>query len=279
MAANPLLDIDARLVIAHRGASAYAPENTIPAFRLAVEQGADALEFDVRVTRDGVPVVLHDATTDRTTDVRLALADASSSHVLQADAGATFSPDNGRTFPWRGKGVRIPTLAEVLESIPHLPLLVEIKEPRGQEEIRRVLEAHRSGERSVVASADWHALKVFRSGSFSLGASRREITHLYFGSWVGWTPRSVPYQALSVPEAYRGLTIPTSKFVSSARRLGCPVHVWTVDDPAVARRLWRRGVSGIVTNIPDRIGAVRDSQGPGEGGPHGPDVRRATGDA
>ncbi len=224
-------------------------------------------------------MVLHDATTDRTTDVRLALADASSSHVLQADAGATFSPDNGRTFPWRGKGVRIPTLAEVLESIPHLPLLVEIKEPRGQEEIRRVLEAHRSGERSVVASADWHALKVFRSGSFSLGASRREITHLYFGSWVGWTPRSVPYQALSVPEAYRGLTIPTSKFVSSARRLGCPVHVWTVDDPAVARRLWRRGVSGIVTNIPDRIGAVRDSQGPGEGGPHGPDVRRATGDA
>ena len=279
MAANPLLDIDARLVIAHRGASAYAPENTIPAFRLAVEQGADALEFDVRVTRDGLPVVLHDATTDRTTDVRLALADVSSSHVLQADAGATFSPDNGRTFPWRGKGVRIPTLAEVLESIPHLPLLVEIKEPRGQDEIRRVLEEHRASERSVVASADWNALTAFQGGSFSLGANRRGIARLFFGSWVGWTPRSVSYRALSVPENYRGLTIPTSKFISSARRLGCSVHVWTVDDPAVARRLWRRGVSGIVTNVPDRLGAVRDSLGPGEDGPHGPDARRAPGEA
>ena len=244
-----------------------------------MEAGAHGVELDVYVTRDGVPVVLHDATTDRTTDVRLVLEDASSSEVLEGDAGATFSPDNGRTFPWRGTGVRIPTLAEVLESVPHLPLLVEIKEPRGQEEIRRVLEAHRSSKRSVVASADWHALAVFRRGPLPLGASRREITQLYFGSWVGWTPRSVAYQALSVPETYRGLIIPTSKFVSSARRLGCPVHVWTVDDPAVARRLWRRGVSGIVTNVPDRIGAVRGSLRPGEDGPSRPGFRRATGDA
>ncbi|NNG17763.1 MAG: glycerophosphodiester phosphodiesterase [Gemmatimonadales bacterium] len=279
MAANPLLDLDARLVIAHRGASAYAPENTIPAFELAVEQGADALEFDVRVTGDGVPVVLHDATTDRTTGVRLTLPDASLSRLLEADAGATFSPDNGRTFPWRGKGVRVPTLAQVLESIPQLPLLIEIKEPRGQEEVRRVLEAHRCDERSVVASADRRALAVFRNGLFALGAGRREIVRLYLGSWVGGAPRVASYQALSVPENYRSLTIPTAKFVSSARRLGCPVHVWTVDDPALARRLWRRRVSGIVTNVPDRLGAVRDSLRPGDDGPHGPGVRSATGTA
>ena len=264
MPANPLLDVDARLVIAHRGASADAPENTIPAFQLAVEQGADALEFDVRVTRDGVPIVLHDATTDRTTDMRLRIEDASADRVLEADAGATFSTDKGRTFPWRGKGVRVPTLAAVLESFPDLPVLVEVKDRRGQAEIRRVLEAHR--ERAVVASADWQALAVFRQSQFPLGASRREIVRLYVGSRLGLPPRAVAYRALSVPEDYRGLVIPTRSLVASARRLGCPVHVWTVDDPSTARRLWGYGVSGIVTNVPGVMREVRDAL-PREQGP------------
>jgi glycerophosphoryl diester phosphodiesterase len=267
MAPNPLLDPDTHLVIAHRGASADAPENTIPAFELAVGQGTNALEFDVRVTRDGVPVVLHDATTDRTTDVSLAIADAPSGQVLEADAGATFSPDNGKTFPWRGRGVRVPTLAQVLESIPHLPLLVEIKEARGQSEVRRVLEAHRATERTVVAAADWHALAVFRDSPFSLGASRREIALHYVSSWVGGVLRAVSYQALSVPESYRGLTIPTPRFVAAARRRRCPVHVWTVDEPPVARQLWGYGVSGIVTNVPDVMCRVRDALARGSEAP------------
>jgi len=256
---NPLLEVGRRLVIAHRGASAYAPENTMPAFQLAVEQGADAIELDVRVTGDGVPVVLHDATTARTTDAALVLADTTVSQVRAVDAGARFSPDDGRTFPWWNRAVRVPTLTEVLEAIPDLPFLIEIKEPRGQVEVRRVLETHSAQHRVVVASADWHALAAFRDGRFSLGASRREIMLLSAGAWAGWAPRTVAYRVLSVPLSFYGLSVPTSRFVAAAHRRGCPVHVWTVDDPAVARRLWGDRVSGIVTNVPDVMRQVRDT--------------------
>jgi len=256
---NLLLQVDRRLVIAHRGASAYAPENTIPAFRLAVEQGADAIELDVRVTSDGVPVVLHDATTARTTDVAMDLVDTTAGQLRAADAGARFSPDDGRTYPWHGLTVQVPLLAEVLETIPDLPLLIEIKEPRGQTEVRRVLEAHSAVNRVVVASADWHALETFRDGGFSLGASRREIARAYAGAWAGWNSRTVAYRVLSVPQSFHGLPIPTPRFMAAAQRRGCPVHVWTVDDPAAARRLWAVGVSGIVTNVPDVMRKVRDT--------------------
>ncbi len=259
MTTSPLLQIGRRLVIAHRGASAYAPENTMPAFQLAVEQGADAIELDVRVTRDGVPVVLHDTTTARTTDVAGDLADTTADRLRAADAGARFSPDGGQTFPWQDRGVRIPTLAEVLQTIPDLPLLVEIKEPRGQGEVRQVLETHSAQHRVVVASADWRALAAFRDSGFSLGASRREIVRLYAGAWAGWAPRTVAYRVLSVPQSFHGLPVPTPRFVAAAHRRGCPVHVWTVDDPAAVRRLWGDGVSGIVTNVPDVMRQVRDT--------------------
>ncbi len=258
MTGNPLLDVDRRLVVAHRGASANAPENTLPSFQLAVEQGADAIELDVRVTRDGVPVVLHDASLARTTGTAALVADISAERVSRADAGARFSPDDGRTFPWRGRGVRIPTLAEVLEAV-RLPLLIELKEARGQEAVRRLLEARSAADRVVVASADWHALAAFRGSEFSLGASRREIVRLVAAAWTGWRPRAVAYRALSVPHSFHGMPVPTPRFIAAAHRLGCPVHVWTVDDPTTARRLWSHRTSGIVTNVPDVMVAVRQA--------------------
>ncbi|MDH3459343.1 MAG: glycerophosphodiester phosphodiesterase [Gemmatimonadota bacterium] len=259
MTTNPLLQVGRRLVIAHRGASGYAPENTLPAFQLAVEQGADAIELDVRVTHDGVPVVLHDATTARTTDSAVDVAASTADRLRVADAGARFSPDGGQTFPWRHRGVRIPTLAEVLHVTPDLPLLIEIKEPRGQGEVRRTLETHSAQHRVVVASADRHALAAFRDGGFSIGASRREIVLLYAAAWTGWTPRTMAYRVLSVPQSFHSLSVATPRFVAAANRRGCPVHVWTVDDPAAARRLWGDGVSGIVTNVPDVMRRVRET--------------------
>ena len=92
---NPLLDLSARPVIAHRGASAYAPENTLAAFELAVTQGADALELDVRLSRDGAPVVLHDHTLDRTTNLAGPVRGRTLAELRQADAGFRFTPDRG----------------------------------------------------------------------------------------------------------------------------------------------------------------------------------------
>ena len=257
---NPLLDLSARPVIAHRGASGHAPENTLPAFELAVQQGADAFELDVRLTADDVLVVLHDATLQRTTGNRLSVASQTLAQLRQADAGASFSPDAGRSFPFRGAGLVVPTLAEVLEAFPEVPVLVDIKEARAQAAVRQLLLETRAADRCVVASEEAAALALFDDRVFSRAASPREISSLYWGSLLRRarvsTPSRViecPYQALSVPLRYRGLTIPTPSFVAAARERACPVHAWTVNDPAIAQRLWRAGVAGIVTNFPERM--------------------------
>src|SRR5918994_6298404 len=113
--------------LAHRGASALAPENTIDAFRLAVEAGAGGLELDVHMTRDGHIVVIHDATVDRTTNGSGAVSEMTLAKLRGFDAGHTFSPDGDPTRPYRGKGVRVPTLVEILEEFPELPVNIEIK--------------------------------------------------------------------------------------------------------------------------------------------------------
>jgi glycerophosphoryl diester phosphodiesterase len=248
----PLLDLDARPVIAHRGASGSAPENTIPAFRLAVQHGADAIELDVRLTADGVPVVLHDARLDRTTDARGPLAHFNWQELAGVDAGAGFTTDS-HTFPYRGGAARIPALAEVLRAFPEIPFLVEVKEVAAQQAVRQVLVEERAADRCLVASEHEAALDAFRTAPFAVAASAREIGGLYRARLFRRAPSAVRYQALSVPERYRGLRVPTRAFVAAARRLGCPVHVWTVNDPTSARRLWQDGVCGIVTNFPHRI--------------------------
>ena len=111
----------------------------------------------------------------------------------------------------------------------------------------------RAVDRCVLASDDEAALTLFEAAPFARAASRREVSRLYWGAILGREATAVGYRLLSVPSRYRGLTVPTPGFVAAARRIGCPVHVWTVNDPALARRLWRSGVAGIVTNFPERI--------------------------
>jgi glycerophosphoryl diester phosphodiesterase len=248
---NPLLDLSARPVIAHRGASGQAPENTMAAFELAVRQGADAIELDVRLAGDRVPVVLHDPTLDRTTDGRGPLSQLGAGDLERVDAGACFSPDGGRSFPFRGAGVRIPTLAQVLRAFPELPLLVEVKEVAAQERVHEVLGDEKAVGRCVLASEHQAALELFREPPFATAASAAEIGALYRAVLLRRVPLKVPYRCLSVPLRYRGLPVPTRAFVAAARGLGCPVHVWTVNEPATARTMWARGVAGVVTNYPE----------------------------
>ena len=254
---NPLLDLDARPVIAHRGASAEAPENTLAAFEAAVRGGADAFELDVRLTADGAPVVIHDDTLDRTTDRTGLVRSHTLAELRSVDAGARFTSDRGQTHPYRGGDVRIPTLGEVLWAFPRVPVLLEIKEPEAQEAVRKVLFQEDAAERCVVASEHQAALRAFEEAPFARGASGAEISALYWAALLGRRPPAVGYRLLSVPERYRGLTVPTRRFVAAAHALGCPVHVWTIDEPATARRLWARGVAGIVTNSPGAIASAR----------------------
>jgi glycerophosphoryl diester phosphodiesterase len=225
---------------------------------MAIRQGADAIELDVRLTADGFPVVFHDSALDRTTDRRGPLGMLSLAELRQVDAGTRFSPDKGRSYPFRGAAVRVPTLAEVLREFPQIPLMVEVKEVGAQEAVRLVILQERALERCVLASEYHDALRVFREPPFAVAASGAEIGALYRAVLLRRVPASVPYRTLSVPLRHRGLPVPTRAFVAAARGLGCPVHVWTVDDAATARTLWGRGVAGMVTNMPAAIREERE---------------------
>jgi glycerophosphoryl diester phosphodiesterase len=244
-----LLDCAAQPIVAHRGASAIAPENTLAAFTRAVGAGADAIELDVHVTADDVPVVLHDPTLDRTTDRAGAVAALPLSDVCAADAGARFSADGGRTFPFRGQGLRVPTLEEVLAAVPATPLLIELKTPHAQPAVRRAIERHDAAARCVIASFDAAALTAFPVPPFLVGAATPDVRrHLLLAS-LG-LPSRPRCRLFAVPERRGLLPVVTRRFVAAAHRAGRPVHVWTVDDPATARRLRGRGVNGIITNDP-----------------------------
>lgn len=255
-ASNLLLDLEARPVIAHRGASAAAPENTLPAFELAAAQGADAFELDVRLTADGAAVVIHDATLDRTTDGAGPVRALALAELRLLDAGAGFSPDGGTNFPYQGESVRIPTLGEVLWAFPRMPLLIEVKEPDAQEAVRRVLTQEDAVDRCVIASEQRAALTLFREPPFASAAAAGEVAQLYWSVFLRRQMAAPRYDLLSVPLRHRGLTVPTRRFIAAARGFGCPVHVWTVNRPETARRLWARGVAGIVTDVPDVMGGL-----------------------
>ena len=256
---NPLTHLSSRPIIAHRGSSGAAPENTLPAFDLAVRQGAEAIELDVRLTADGVPVVLHDATLDRTTGGHGPVRALSLAELREVDAGARFTLDGGRSFPFGVAEVRIPTLSEVLRGFPEMPLLLDMKEPAAQEAVRRVLLEESAVERCVLASEHHAALQAFRQPPFVVAASGAEVGALYRAVLLRRVPTSGSYRAVSVPLRYRGVPVPTRGFVAAARGLGCPVHVWTVNDDATAKMLWGRGVAGIVTNFPAALREARKS--------------------
>lgn len=251
----PLIDPDAHPVIGHRGASGHAPENTLPSFELAISAGVDALEFDVHLSADGVAVVIHDATLDRTTDRSGAVAGMRYSDIREADAGARFTTDGSRSYPFRGRGIHVPTLDEVLGAFPDLPIVLEIKTARAQQESLRVLGRHGGKARAVVSAFDPAAVAAFRAEGWMTGAARAEAARLRFAPRV---PPSVAYRALFVPVRWRAIPVPTRGFVQRARRLGCPVHVWTVNDPALGVRLWQRGCAGMIGNFPGEMRAARE---------------------
>lgn len=256
----PLLDPDAHPVVGHRGASGHAPENTLPSFALAISSGVDALEFDVHVSADGIPIVIHDPTLERTTDRTGAVASLPYATIREADAGAQFTPDAGRTHPFRGRGIVVPTLDDVLSAVPDLPLVIEIKTARAQDAAFETLERHGCRERAVVSSFDPAAVTRFRREGWMTGAASGEASGFKFALR---SPRAVPFQAFFVPVTWRGMPVPTRRFVRRARSLGVPVHVWTVNDAEVAAALWKRGCAGMIGNYPERLLKARTEAGLG----------------
>ena len=253
-----LLDPLARPVIGHRGNRAFAPENTLESFLEAVALGADAIEFDVQVSRDGVPVVMHDATLDRTTDGSGPVAQYSVAELQRLDAGARFTRDEGKSFPWRGRGVRISTFDEIIDALPRsLPCIVELKTPAATEPMRQAIRRHGLAPRIIVAGFDPQAIRPLRGAGFALGASTPDVLALLPAALLRWraTPRHV--QALCIPQRWHGLPVPIAALARALRGSGATIHVWTVNEAAAAQKLWAAGVQGIISDDPGAMLAAR----------------------
>lgn len=246
---------------AHRGASGSAPENTLPAFEIAAEAEMDGFELDIHRTADGEIVVIHDPTLDRTTDGRGPVSQRSLSELKRLDAGYRFTPDDGRTYPWRGRGVSIPTLGEVCEAFPQMPLIVEIKQvdPALEEDLARLLQSSKAADRTLVFSLDQEPVDRYRelhpeqATGFGPDDVAEFLRRIGSASWEGYRPAGV---AFAVPVQWRGTQVVSAPFVEAAHRHGCEVFVWTVNDPREMRRLLDLGVDGLISDHPDRLARV-----------------------
>ena len=235
--------------VSHRGASVRFPENTLASFRAALEAGAGVLELDVRVTRDGHPVVVHDATVDRTTDGSGAVRGMTLEAVRRLSAGLP--------------GEKVPTLREVFREFPDAAVNLDIKDwdlPGAEEAVLGVLREVGAGGRVLVASADNGVLRRFRraaGGEFYTGASRREIAVFYALSLMRLERLVRPaYVALQVPVHYGPLRLLTPRFVRAAHSVGVRVDVWTVNDPDRMREVLELGADAVMTDRPEELAKV-----------------------
>lgn len=253
-----LLDPAARPVIAHRGNRAHAPENTVAAMLEAVALGADAVEFDLRVSADGVLVVAHDDTLERTTDGSGPVRRHTATQLRALDAGAHFSTDGGRTFPWRGRGVGVPSFDELIESLPRtMPCIIELKTAAATEPLRAAIRRHAIGARVIVAGFERDATRPLRGSGIALGACTADVVALTARAMLGLRARAAPYRALCIPTRWHGLPVPIVALARALRGSTTVMHVWTINDTAQAQRLWRMGVQGILSDDPQRMLAAR----------------------
>lgn len=247
----------APLLVAHRGGSALAPENTMAAFESAVDRwGADMLEMDVHRSADGRIVVIHDPTVDRTTDGSGAVADLPWDRLRELDAGYRFvGPAGGHGF--RGAGVRLSLFEEVLERFPRTRINVEAKAPDATAGLIEVIRRHGATHRVLVAATEEEARGVHHGYEGPSSASRRQLRLAHTLLRLGLGGFHVPdTDALQLPDTWQGRRIVTPELVAWAHRWNLPVHVWTIDEEEDMRRLLSWGVDGIQTDRPDRLARV-----------------------
>jgi len=250
-------------VLGHRGAAGLAPENTLVSFHRGRAEGADVLELDVHATADGEVVVLHDATLDRTTEGSGAVRERPWDEVRRLDAGFRFTPDGGRTFPYRGQGVTIPRLADLMTALPAMPLNIEVKQ--GDPPIVGAVIALVRGARApVVLAAEHDAIMLaIRAAAPDLPTSLAagEVAAFHDAVEHGRAPALPPsVVALQIPPRFGDIELVTAASVGAAHAAGVEMHVWTINDPAEIHRLLDLGVDGIVSDFPARVRTALDGR-------------------
>jgi glycerophosphoryl diester phosphodiesterase len=238
------------IVVAHRGASRRAPENTMEAFRLGVEAGADAIELDVHLTADGQLAVIHDESLDRTTDRTGRVADLTMDQIREADAGATFTTE-GDEAPYAGRGLEVPTLVEVLDWLPDgIGLVIEIK-------ARAAADAVVEAVRDRPLRGDGR-LSVISFDEASIERVRELDPEIRTGYLLVPTQPIEPALTWATERGHAGvhpwegdLGIDPLPLLAQARAFGREIGCYVVNDPDRMRHLAACGLWGFVTDDPD----------------------------
>lgn len=244
--------------IAHRGASGLAPENTFPAFELAFEKyGCDGVEMDVHLTKDEVPVVIHDATLERTTNGRGFVESFRINELKELDAGYWFETNVKGEFPFRGKGVTIPALEEVLIRFPNSKFFLELKDRRDAvvEKTLEILNRVPHPSRVIIGSFSGRTARRLRrlaTNRFETFLTEDEVVRACLAFLFGFKRWRLPARYASLPRSKYGISLDGTRWIEFLRKGGVKVYYWTVNDVEEIEELARRGANGILTDYPDR---------------------------
>jgi glycerophosphoryl diester phosphodiesterase len=246
------------VAMAHRGGEGQWPSNTLYAFERAVSLGADAIELDIHLSADGVLIVRHDPVVETTTDGRGAIRDLTLDEIKALDAGFTWTADEGQSFPFRGQGITIPTLDEVIQAFPDTWINIDIKpqEAHAAIQLSRALNQYKASDRVVVGSFHERQLRLFRRLCPSVATAAGVVETRAFFS-LSLLRLSHFYHpkvfALQIPEASNGLQLVTPRFIRDAHAQNIRVNVWTVNETEDMRRLIDWGVDGLISDYPERL--------------------------
>lgn len=250
------------VVIAHRGGADIYPENTLVSFKGAVELGADALEMDIYASADGIPVVIHDSTVDRTTNASGHVSSFSFEELKQLDAAYWFqdaritSTDSDPTYPYRGQGIGIPGLEEVFSAFPGIPMVVEIKEQdtRLADKMIELVRTYDREDITLFGSFYPDMLQYFRQHAPEIPTHAYEqevlillgLAHLRLEGLL-----SPEYEAIMVPMRSGRLKVTTPRFLQASHNRGIFTAAWTINRREDMELLIGKGIRALITDRPD----------------------------
>ncbi|MFN8403456.1 MAG: glycerophosphodiester phosphodiesterase [Anaerolineales bacterium] len=249
------------LVIAHQGGDGVWPGDTMFAFENAVRIGADVLEMDAHITKDGQIVLMHDEEVDRTTDGAGLIEDKTLDELKQLDAAYDWSIDDDQTYPYRGQGIQVPTLDEVFEKFPQMRYVIEIKLTKNpiEKPLCDLIRQHNMQDKVIIGSFHDEAMRSFRATcpEVATSAASDEVrNYVLLGKvflWGFYAPHFQTIQPPWNPDDSLGIQIMTERFVRESHAKNIRVEPWTVNDPALMKQYIEWGVDGIITDRPDLL--------------------------
>lgn len=243
------------LLYAHRGSTVLAPENTLPAFEIALSCGADILEIDVRLTRDNQIIVMHDERVDRTCNAQGRVSDMTFAQLKRLDAGYHFKDLSGRQH--RRGDARILSLTELFELLPGININIDIKDncSEAAEAIAEAIDHYDRAMTVNVGSFHTSPLQHFRQilPNVTTAATQSEVAKLYFGRNLC---KSVNFEFLQIPTRYYGIPLATRKFIQHATNRGIRTVYWTINCRSTMQRLMALKATGFVTDRVDIAGKL-----------------------